>query len=212
MPQDENNQLLSMIPRRGVSVTVKIGTPVGYEDVLADYHAAAAKRAAVRAENGGKSGAKPPEHRFFMLSCACSKGLFIVASPPPLGKLVWLMICWCNWCADDNAVVPARVNPNGIAVPSYREKPLMIKPPDHDTLNPEEALIEEQFRLQVYADVTERIHAGMVGLEKAVRAHRAKDPVLAALDADMKSVNSPIAELVVSKQGRMERGLPVESE
>jgi hypothetical protein len=69
MPQDENNQLLSMVPRRGVSVTVKIGTPVAYEDVLAAYHSAAAKRAATRAANGGKSGAKPPQHRFFMLSC-----------------------------------------------------------------------------------------------------------------------------------------------
>jgi hypothetical protein len=116
--------------------------------------------------------------------------------------------CWCF--TDDNAVVPARVNPNGIAVPSYREKPLMIKPPDHDSLSAEEGVIEEQFRLQVYADITERIHASMVNLEKEVRSHRGRDPVLAALDADMKSVHSPIAELVVSKQGRIDRGLPLD--
>ena len=72
MPQDENNQLYSMSPIRGVPVTVQVGPPVVVDDIIEKYHRDAAARANARKVSGGKSGAKPPPHKVHLISGACA--------------------------------------------------------------------------------------------------------------------------------------------
>jgi hypothetical protein len=154
MPQDSHNQLISTVPRVGKHITVQVGDPLDASPIIARYHEDAAKRAAARAANGGRSGATPPDLPVHVIS-------------------------------KDNAMVPARVNYTGVAVPAYMERPLMIKPPDHATLSEEEAVIEEKFRLGVYRDVTDLVHAAVCELEGKVRQRR-RDQGLGALDDDMR--------------------------
>jgi hypothetical protein len=150
MPQDSENQLVSMVPRLNQIVTVKIGDPVEVSDLVAAYHASAAKRAEQRARNRGVSGATPPHHVVHMLSA-------------------------------DGSRVDTRVE-NGVTIAAYVERPLLIKPPDHATLSPAEAVIEEKFRLQLYADITQRLHAAMCQLERELRQYRKEKLGLGDLD------------------------------
>ena len=62
-----------------------------------------------------------------------------------------------------------------------QERPLLIKPPDHSSLSPEERVVEERFRLCLYRDIADRIHAAMVQLEASVRARR-RSQGLGAID------------------------------
>ena len=88
--------------------------------------------------------------------------------------------------AGDGNIVRARVHTTGVAIPSYIEHQLRIKPADHEELNATERLIEEQFRLQVYADIASRLQAALLELEDKVLATRARDATLKVLDAAMK--------------------------
>lgn len=72
----------------------------------------------------------------------------------------------------DATMVPKRTTATGVIVPAYLERPLLIKPPDHATLSPEEALIEEKFRLALYRDVTYLLQDTVCELETKVRQRR----------------------------------------
>jgi hypothetical protein len=85
----------------------------------------------------------------------------------------------------DDEMVAARVNYTGVAVPAYHERPLMIKPSDHASLSASEKLIEEKFRLGLYRDITDAVHAAVCELEVKVRDRR-RAHGLAHLDDDMR--------------------------
>jgi len=69
-------------------------------------------------------------------------------------------------------VVPTRTLRSGAVVPAFIEAPLRAKPPDHEYLSPGEAAVEEALRLQLYADIADRLFAALLPLERRVVAHR----------------------------------------
>ena len=70
-------------------------------------------------------------------------------------------------------LVPRRTLRTGVNVPTYIEAPLRAKPPDHLFLTPEQAAEEEDIRLQLYSDITQRVADAVAALEREVMAHRA---------------------------------------
>lgn len=69
-------------------------------------------------------------------------------------------------------VIPTRRLRTGAVVPQYVEAPLRIKPPDHLFLTPQEAVEEEDYRLQLYSDISTRLEQALVVLEAQVMRRR----------------------------------------
>jgi len=61
---------------------------------------------------------------------------------------------------------------NVTTIPAYNEPPLLTAPPDHEFLSPEDALVEEEHRLRLYASISSRLEAALAQLESQVRARR----------------------------------------
>jgi hypothetical protein len=80
----------------------------------------------------------------------------------------------------DGVTMPKRTNYTGVVVPAYLERPLLVKPPDHASLSPEEALVEEKFRLGLYRDITQLLEDAVGALAVQVRKRRTDQ----GLDAD----------------------------
>jgi hypothetical protein len=68
--------------------------------------------------------------------------------------------------------IPTRTLRTGTVVPAFVEAPLLAKPPDHDWLSPEEAIEEENYRLQLYSDLAMRLENALVKLEAIVMERR----------------------------------------
>lgn len=173
MPQrSKDDDLREDAPRFGSDITFKVGDPVEVADLIKAYHHAAIQRAVQRQgerEAAAARGEPLVPATYTPTQRVGEDGV----TPLAISKDTWRYFTADRWLDDAGSVAfPNRVTPDGRAVPGHIEPPLRVRPPDHHLLTEEQAREEEGHRLQLYADITQRLWEAMAQLEAEVREYR----------------------------------------
>ena len=159
---------------KGSKVIIKIGNPVDCVDLIRDYHVKAIERAKRRHHKKHSKQGSVNEGTDWALSHQMQRpeseaDLPIARSQGPDVR-AWLQKTYpASETVREGHNFPHRRTSDGRRVPAHREPLLRIKPPDHESLTPEEAAEEEQHRLKLYQDISERLASALRKLESEVR-------------------------------------------